>query len=99
MSKVVIDAIRWDSDVNFIAFLTKECRKKITQLWLREQIVFLVWVPLDIFQVVLILLFIYFFLMFPFLLYHGWFFLFVCFASKYLLPFVAEFLYVQFLNI
>lgn len=74
MSKVIIDAIRWDSVVNFIAFLTKEGRKKITQLWLREQILFLVWVPLDIFQVVLILLFIYFFLMFAFLLYHGCFF-------------------------
>lgn len=85
MSKVVIDAIRWDSDVNFIAFLTKECRKKITQLWLREQIVFLVWVPLDIFQVVLILLFIYLFFMFAFLLYHGCFFvcLFVLHQSTY----------------
>lgn len=46
MSKVMIDAIRWDSDVNFIAFLTKEYIKIITQLWLRERIMFLVWVPL-----------------------------------------------------
>lgn len=47
MSKVMIHDIKWDSDINFKAFLTKECVTTITQLWPREQIVCLVWVPLD----------------------------------------------------
>lgn len=45
MSEVTIDDIRWDSDVNFKGFLTKECMETIAQLWL--QTVFLVWMPLD----------------------------------------------------
>lgn len=40
-----MDDMKWNSVVNFKAFLTKECARTITQLWLREQTVFLVWMP------------------------------------------------------
>lgn len=45
--KLMQDDIRWNSDVNFKAFLTKEYLKTITLLWLRVQTVILVWTPLD----------------------------------------------------
>ena len=47
MSKVRIDDIRCDPEVNFKAFLIEESMEIIAQLWLREQIVFLVWMLLD----------------------------------------------------
>lgn len=47
MSKVRIDDIRWDLEVNFKAFLIEESMGTIAQLCLREQTVFLVWMLLD----------------------------------------------------
>lgn len=47
MSKVIRDDIRWDSDMNFKAFLTEEYMKTITQFWLKEQTVILVWTSPD----------------------------------------------------
>jgi len=47
MSKVRTDDMRWDSEVNFKAFLIEESTGTIAQLRLREQTVFLVWMLLD----------------------------------------------------
>lgn len=38
--------IRWGSEVNFKAFLTKESMKRVTQLSLSKQTIFFIWVPL-----------------------------------------------------